>query len=125
MPGSVVLVLDEMFAPKIAETLRGRGRQVVAVAERIDLRAMTDEQLFAWAAAQRCWVLTENVKDFRPVALRALEGGTTAPGLLFTSSRTFPRARKNPGPLIDAIDAWLLKGPPELPLVEDWLLAPS
>ena len=119
----VDLILDEMFSPKIAEILRNRGRQVIAVAERIDLRAMTDENLFVWCAAQRCWLLTENVKDFRPLALRALQAGTAAPGLLFTNSRTFIRSRKNPGPLVDALDTWLLTGPPPPPQMEDWLPA--
>jgi hypothetical protein len=61
------------------------------------------------------------VKDFRPILLRVLQTGGAAAGLLFTSSRTFPRSRQNPGPLIDAIDAWRTKGPPAPPLIEDWL----
>lgn len=121
-PEQVELALDEMFSPKIAEALRERQRQVVAVAERTDLRAMTDDDLYTWAAAQRCWLLTENVKDFRPIMLRALQAGGATAGLLFTSSRSFPRSRNNPGPLIEAIDAWLAKGPPEPPLTEDWLV---
>ena len=120
--GPVQLALDEMFSPKIAEALRARDHNVVAVAERIDLRAMTDDELYAWAVAQRCWLLTENVKDFRPIMLRALQAGGGTTGLLFSSSRTFPRSRRNLGPLIDAIEAWLTKGPPAPPLIEDWLL---
>jgi Domain of unknown function (DUF5615) len=114
-----------MFSPKIAEALRERGREVVAVAERVDLRAMTDDDLYAWATAEGCWLLTENVKDYRPIMLRALQAGGAAASLLFTSSRTFPRSRQNPGPLIEAIDAWLTKGPPAPPLTEDWLLHPD
>jgi len=121
-PEPVELALDEMFSPKIAEILRTRGRKVIAVAERVDLRAMTDDDLYTWAAAQRCWLLTENVKDFRPIMLRALQAGGATTGMLFTSSRTFPRSRQNPGPLIEAIYAWLAKGPPAPPLTEDWLL---
>ena len=121
-PGPVELALDEMFSPKIAEALRTRGRNVVALAERVDLRAMTDDELYAWAVAQRCWLLTENVKDFRPIMLQALQAGGGTTGLLFTSSRTFSRSRRNPGPLIEAIAAWLAKGSPSPPLIEDWLL---
>jgi hypothetical protein len=116
------LLLDEMFSPKIADALRERGRKVVAVAERADLRAMTDDDLYAWAAAQECWLLTENVKDFRPIMLRALQAGGATAGLLFTSGRTFPRSRQNPGPLVESIDTWLAKGPPTPSLLEDWLL---
>lgn len=117
------LLLDEMFSPRIAVTLRERGHNVTAVAERVDLRAATDDDLYAWAATEHRWLLTENVKDFRPIMLRALQTSSATTGLLFTSSRTFPRSRQNPGPLIDALHAWLTKGPPPPPLLEDWLLA--
>lgn len=50
---------------------------------------------------------------------------TATTGILYTSSRAFPRSRKNPGPLIQAIHAWMLNGPPEAPLTEDWLLNPA
>jgi hypothetical protein len=43
-------------------------------------------------------------------------------GLLFTSVRAFPRSRKNPGPLIMALRAWLTAGPPAPPVTESWLL---
>jgi predicted nuclease of predicted toxin-antitoxin system len=115
------LLLDEMFAPAIAAVLRQRGHDVVAVAERLDLRAMTDDDLFAYAATDGTWIVTENVKDFRPIMMRALQTGTPGAGLLFTSSRTFPRSRQNPSPLVEALHAWLTAGPPAPPMTEDWL----
>jgi len=118
---SARLLLDEMFSPAIAAALRDLGQDVIAVAERGELRA-SDDDVFAWAISQRRWLLTENVKDFRPILLRALQAGTATTGILYTSSRAFPRSRKNPGPLIQAIHAWMLNGPPEAPLTEDWLL---
>src|SRR5215472_1459398 len=119
------LLLDEMFAPAIADALRAGGHDVVAVAERSDLRAMADEDNFAWATAQRRWLVTENVKDFQPILLRALQTDSSIMGVLFTSGRAFPRSRKNPGPLIKALDAWLKAGPPEAPITEDWLSPPG
>ena len=124
-PEPTHLLLDEMSSPALAAALRKQGHTVTAVAERVDLRAMTDHQVFAWAAAEQAWVLTENVKDFRPIILEAMQSGAVVPGLLFTSSRTFPRSRNNPGPLIDALHAWLLAGPPPPPITEDWLLSPE
>jgi predicted nuclease of predicted toxin-antitoxin system len=117
------LALDEMFSPAIAAALRDLGHDVIAVAERSELRAMTDEEVFAWATSQGRWLLTENVKDFRPILMRALQGDARTTGILYTSNRAFPRSRKNPGPLIQAIHAWLRDGPPEPPLTEDWLSA--
>jgi hypothetical protein len=120
-PGIPRLLLDEMFSPAIAVALRDLGHDVLGVAERGELRAMTDQNVFAWATAHGRWLLTENVKDFRPILLRALQTGTAATGILYTSSRTFPRSRKNPGPVIHALNAWLETGPPAAPLTEDWL----
>jgi hypothetical protein len=116
---------DETFSPAIAAALRDLGQDVIAMAERGELRAMSDDDVFAWAISQRRWLLTENVKDFRPILLRAFQADTPMTGILYTSSRAFPRSRKNPGPLIQAIHAWMLNGPPEAPLTEDWLLNPA
>ena len=119
------LLLDEMFSPGVAAELRGLGHDVIAVAERPDLRSKSDEEVFAWASADKRWLLTENVKDFRPIMLRALTAGTPGCGLLFTSTRAFPRSRKSPGSLIRALDAWLTAGPPPPPVTESWLLGQS
>jgi Domain of unknown function (DUF5615) len=121
-PEPAALVLDEMFSPTIAEALRARSHRVVAVVARIDLRAMTDDNLYAWVSSQRIWLMTENVKDFRPIMLRALQASTPTAGLLFTSSRTFPRSRQNPSPIIEAVHTWLTKAVPAHPTIEDWLV---
>ena len=123
-PGAGRLLLDEMFSPAIAAALRDLGHDVVAVAERPELRSMTDAEVFAWATARGRWLLTENVKDFRPILQQALQADNPAAGILYTSNRAFPRSRKNPGPLIQAVHAWLEAGPPAAPLTEDWLLSP-
>jgi hypothetical protein len=122
-PAVARLLLDEMFSPVIAAALRDLGHDVSCVAEQPSLRAMTDEDVFALAAAQGGWLLAENVKDFQPILQQALQAGRPVAGLLFTSSRAFPRSRKDPGPLIRAIDTWLRAGPPEPPITEDWLLS--
>lgn len=118
---SVALLLDEMHAPVVAAALRDRGHDVLAVADQDDLRALTDEELFRWAAEYDRRIVTENVKDFAPLLRRADELGQRAARLLFTSSRTFPRTRRDPGPLIDALDAWLRAAQAIEPPVEDWL----
>jgi hypothetical protein len=123
--GSGRLLLDEMFAPSLAAALAELGHDVRAVADRPDLRSLSDDKIFAAACADGCWLLTENVKDFRPILLRAVQDGTVTTGILFTSSRTFSRSRKNPGPLTSALQRWLLAGPPEPPVTEDWLAGPE
>ena len=118
---SVELLLDEMHAPVVAATLRERGHDLLAVVEQDELRALTDEELFRWAAQHGRRIVTENVKDFAPLLRRAEEQGQAAAPLLFTSSRAFPRTRRNPGPLIDALDAWLRAAKSSPPPLEDWL----
>lgn len=103
----------------MAEALLERDAEVVAaVAAAPELRAMSDAELFEWAAAGGYRLVTENVKDFARLVSAAEGTGKPCPGLLFTSSRSFPRSRRSPGPLIAALNAWL--GEPAHP-AEDWL----
>ncbi len=121
---SVPLLLDEMHATAVAAPLRDRGHDVLAVVEQDELRALTDEELFRWAAERGRRIVTENVKDFAPLLRRTEELGQPAAPLLFTSSRTFPRSRRNPGPLIDALDAWLRAADFDERPLQDWLQRP-
>lgn len=114
------LLLDEMFSPTIAAELRRRGHDVIAVAADPQLRSMTDSELYAWLTGERRRIVTENVKDFRRLLMQDTD--LTGPGLLFTSSRTFPRSRRAPGSLVASLEDWLTQSalvgrPPE-----DWLL---
>ncbi len=111
------LLLDEMFSPRIAEQLRQRSHDVLALVVDPELRALADPEVYAWAGEHGRRVVTENVKDVRPLAA----DGHGA-GVLFTSSRR-PRSRQNLGPLVDALDRWpveAIAGPRPL---EDWLQA--
>jgi hypothetical protein len=117
----VALLLDEMHAPAVAEALRRRGHDVVAVAERPDLRAMADPELFIWAGQESRRLVTENVKDFRRLFLRTEESTRRKTALLYTSSRTFPRSRRDPGPLVAALHAWLCDPDAGRRPAEDWL----
>jgi hypothetical protein len=118
---SVALLLDEMHAPVVAAELRERGHDVVAVAAEVELRTMTDEQLLRWAGDHGRRLVTENVKDFAPLLRRAELLSQPPTPVLFTSSRSFPRSRRNPGPLIEALDAWLRSPKSGEASVEDWL----
>jgi hypothetical protein len=60
---------------------------------------------------------------FLPRIAEALRerGYKVVPLVEITSGRTFPRSRQHIGPVVDALDAWLAKGPPEPPIIEGWL----
>ena len=53
------LLLDEMFSPAIAAELSKPGHDVIAVADRPDLRSKSDEEIFAWAGTQQRWLLAQ------------------------------------------------------------------
>jgi hypothetical protein len=118
------LVLDEHYSNVVASDLRKLGHDVIAVNDRRDLRAMTDEELFAWAVAQGRWIVTENVGDFAPIMQEAWRDGTPSVGVVYTSDRTFPRSRNLVGNMTRALDALLRAGLPADPIREHWLQAP-
>ena len=114
------LLLDEMWPPSIAEALRERGHDVVAAAERPDLRGQPDEVIFHVARAEERAVVTENVADFRPLAAAELRAGRSHPGLIFTSDRAFPRGNaRTAGRLVAALDRLLTQR--DLLAGERWL----
>ncbi|MGD9531850.1 DUF5615 family PIN-like protein [Pseudonocardia sp.] len=99
------LLLDEMFAPALAVSLGAAGFDVVAVAGHSLLAAAPDPQVARWAVEHGRRVVTENVRDFAPLAGR----GDPPLRVLFTSARRFPRSRRNPGPLLKALGDWLVE----------------
>lgn len=120
-PKGAALILDEMFSAALAAALRHEGHDVVAVCEVQELRALSDTELFEWAAAAHRRIVTENVKDFRPLLAQAQGSDGPCAQLLLTSSRTFPRSRRNPGPLLEAVRSWLVDSAASESPTEDWL----
>jgi hypothetical protein len=102
----VKLLLDEHYSPAIARQLRTRGHDVVAVAERADLVSLSDDDLRRMAQERRA-IMTNNVKDFMPLANRAAQGDDDHYGLLFTSDKSMPRRSDAIGRVVDALDAFL------------------
>jgi Domain of unknown function (DUF5615) len=61
------LLLDEMYAPAIAEQLRARGHDAVSVHDAAyrALQGEPDEKVWATAVADNRALVSENVQDFR------------------------------------------------------------
>jgi predicted nuclease of predicted toxin-antitoxin system len=109
------LQLDEMFAPTIAEQLRGRGHDVASVhdPEYRTLEGAPDEQIWAVAIADDRALVSENVRDFRGIESDALARVDPIARLIFTTDRQFPRGDPGTvGRLVVALDA-LLTSPRE------------
>jgi Domain of unknown function (DUF5615) len=103
----VRLLLDEHYSPEIARQLRTRGHDVVAVAERADLVGLSDDELLRRMARERRAIMTNNVKDFMPLASRTPLEANDHYGLVFTSDRSMPRRVDAIGRFVDALDALL------------------
>ena len=107
------LLIDEMWPRFVARALRERGHDVVAVAERPDLRTRADSVILAAALAEGRVVVTENSKDFRPMALAEIRAGRPYPAFIFTDNQSWLRTRSGAragGRLVTALDALLTSG---------------
>ena len=101
------LLLDEMYTPAIAEGLRDRGHDVTSVHERPDLVAAPDSAIFAAAQAEERAIVTNNVRDFMPLAHEALQTRSSFYGLVLTSDRSLPRSKGTIGTFISRLDQLL------------------
>jgi predicted nuclease of predicted toxin-antitoxin system len=116
------LLLDEMFPPLLAETLRERGHDVVAIVERPEGRGLPDPQVLDLAVAERRCLLTENVRDFEILRAQRLHGGHPCAGLLYSGPHRFPRTKTAIGRLITALDGLLSEERLPVPGQVDWLV---
>lgn len=114
-------LLDEQLSPQIAAELRSRGRDVIAVGERPDLIGRSDREILDVACTEGRAVITNNIKDFRPLAAERLARGSSHSGLiLLPSKRTRTRAAVER--LADAIEAVLVENPGGLASSERWVV---
>ena len=106
------LLLDEMHAPVVAETLGASGHDVLAVAAEPELRGCSDLGLLEHASAASQAIVTENVEDFSSLAASWASESRHHSGLILTSPRRFNRASlAYPGNLIAALETFL-ESPP-------------
>jgi predicted nuclease of predicted toxin-antitoxin system len=97
-------ILDEQLSPQIAVLLRKAGYDVDAVADREDLVARSDRAILEVACREGRTVVTNNIKDFRPLAAEWLAQGKVHAGLiLLPSTRT--RSRNAIAAVAAAIEA--------------------
>jgi predicted nuclease of predicted toxin-antitoxin system len=102
------LLLDEMYTAAVAEQLRQRDHDVIAVAERADLRGTPDEDLLAWAQTEDRALVTDNQRDFIPIHHRRIADGHDHKGLILTTNRRFPRGQPTTtGKLVVSLDTFL------------------
>ena len=101
------LLLDEQQDPVIAQSLRKGGFDVIAVAERPELREISDADVLAAAIADRRAVVTEDVRDFTVLHRRFLEQGQRHYGIILTSRTRHPRHKAGRRALLAALRSML------------------
>ena len=101
------LLLDEMLSDVIADQLRKRGHDVLAVVADSSLVGLPDEQIFAQAAAEGRALVTANIKDFAPLDVQCRASGRQHAGLILVSTKTFPQNRSFSAAVGDALAALL------------------
>jgi predicted nuclease of predicted toxin-antitoxin system len=88
----VRVILDEQLSPQIAILLRQTGYDVDTVASREDLVGRSDRIILEVGCSEGRAVVTNNIKDFRPLAAEWLAQGRVHAGLiLLPSTRTRTR----------------------------------
>jgi hypothetical protein len=113
-------ILDEHLSPQIAALLRKAGYDVDAIADREDLVGRSDRITLEAATREGRAVVTNNIKDFRPLAAEWLAQGRVHAGLILVpSART--RTRHAIPAIAGAIEAVLRDHPHGLSSSERWI----
>lgn len=110
------LLIDEMYPAAVAEQLRRRGHDAIAVTERKELRALADWAIFDAAQHDRRAVVTENVADHVPLAEDSDQRGRPHHGLVLIDPAEFPRGHpRTIGRLVKALERLMAEFPEDEP----------
>lgn len=101
------LLLDEMFSGLVAEQLRAKGHDVIAVVTDPALIGLPDDQILAHASVTGRALVTANIKDFMPLDARYRAASQTHAGLILVSTKTFPQDRALTAAVTGALSAIL------------------
>jgi Domain of unknown function (DUF5615) len=118
----VRVLLDEMLSPDIAEQLRAHGHDVQAIAAS-EHAELDDPEVLDLARSQQRALVTNNVRDFRPLHIAAVApGGAGYYGMVFMSGN-FRRTKADIGGIVVALEAKLAaySGLEDLANAEEWL----
>lgn len=96
------LLLDEHYPKEIAIQLRRAGYDVTTVSDSGRKRTR-DEALLQIAAAEERVLVSNNARDFQPIARQWLASGRSHFGILLTSDRSLPRHRRYAGLYVRAL----------------------
>ena len=104
------LLLDEHYASAIADALRAKGHDVDSVDGR-GLGGSDDEPLLELCDQESRALLTNNVRDFVPLAREWAAAGRDHSGLIFTSDVSLPRHKGTVGLYVSLLSALITANP--------------
>jgi hypothetical protein len=111
------LLVDEMYPPAITKQLRGRKHDAEAVAERSELRALADTDIFTVAQQEQRAVVTENIDDFSVIAEGYDHRGQGHFGLVLVPTSSYPRGSPGTiGRMVTELDRLLDEHPETRPM---------
>lgn len=112
------LIPDEHLSPRIATALRERSHDVTAAGEDRARKGATDLALLSRATTERRALVTEDVRDLRPIADRLHASGGHHAGIVVVRARSLVRTRDSIGPMANALDRLLLAHPEDEALTD-------
>jgi hypothetical protein len=115
-------MLDAHYADVIAQRLRDAGHDAQTVSER-GLKGLDDEPLLALCAHEARALVTNNVRDFVPLARAWAASGRDHAGLLLTADASLPRHKGGVSRYVTVLSALMDAHPGERALADQvrWL----
>ena len=113
------LLIDGMYSPEIAERLRELGHDTISAIERDDLKATPDADIFRLMQQEGRVIVTNNHRDYAPLANTALQAGEVFCGIIFTSDRSMPRSKRTIPAITHLLDDLLNRHRHEVPCRRD------
>ncbi len=103
-------LIGEMFPEAVAEELRHKGHDAVAVFE-LDMQGAPDQDVFDLAVSQKRIVVTENFADFAALVEKRQTDDEPCTPVVFVRKSSFPTGGALPAHLAEHLDKWAQDNP--------------
>lgn len=103
-------LIDEMFPHAVAEELRDKGHDAVAVFE-LEMQGALDDEVFERAVKEKRVVVTENFVDFAALVERRQADDDPCTPVVFVRKLSFPAGGALPAHLAEHLDLWAEANP--------------